>query len=124
MNLQINIQDTGSDIVDGQSVRRLHVQVVAATGVSSKIFLVRQHGDNTEFVTVCMVNDLSDFPEDAPLEDAADPLFRVDEFDFVTNLPAMITELKNNIDRRVKLLLNTLKLVETFTTSVTLNYSA
>lgn len=124
MNLQIRIQDTGDVVVNGIPARRLSVEVLSATGLSPKIFLARKQGDLSEFVTVCLAADLDNFPEDEPLEDAEDPLFRTDEIIFTTNVPDLVTQLRTDIDRRVKLLLASLKQIETYTSSTTLTYTA
>lgn len=109
MQISVTVTDSGEVSVSGVPARKINFTASGAVGLDdNKIFLVRQRGSLTEFVTVCGASDLENFPASAPLEEAADPLFRTDTFDLITDQPEMITKMRADVDRRVRLLLMTL----------------
>lgn len=125
MQISVTVTDSGEVSVSGVPARKINFTASGAIGLTdNKIFLVRQRGSLTEFVTVCGASDLDNFPVDAPLEEAADPLFRTNTFDLITDQPEMITKMRADVDRRVRLLLTTLALVSSLNSPQTTVYTS
>lgn len=112
MELKRWFLDAGPTTVGGVACRKLTARVTDTVDVTAKVFLVRRKGELVEFVTVCAPSDLDNFPEDEPLEDAADPLYRVHEVTFTTDQPSTIELIRSGIDRRLDLLIKALAQID------------
>lgn len=123
MNIQIRIEDTGELETNGVITRRVKYSAVNAVGIDPNIFLVRQRGEDAEFVTVCLAADMDNIPANAPAEDAEDPLYRTDEFFVTTNVPSLLVELESGVSRRVLMLLNARKVIDSYVAVKTLSFS-
>lgn len=124
MQISVTVTDSGSVNVGGVPARKITFTASNEQGLAdNKIFLVRQRGDRVEFVTVCGASDLDNFPVSAPEEDAADPLFRTNTFDLITDQPAMIDKVRAEVDRRVRLLIQSLWMLGQSSTPQTTIYT-
>ncbi len=125
MQISVTTSQSLDVTTGGVPVAKVLFTALNPTGLTdSKIFLVRQRGSLVEFVTVCGPSDLSNFPADVPLEDAADPLFRTNTFELITDQPAMIDKMMADVDRRVRLLIQSLNQISQSSSPQTTVYTA
>lgn len=110
----VNVTDSQIVNINQVDIRKTNLEVTAEN-VSNKLFIFHRKYEGLElrdkFVAVASVSDLENIPEDTPTDTTG--MYRTSEMTLYTDMPYKLDEVIDDIKRRMRTLLQSLKELET-----------